>query len=252
MEYYSGNIEPKTAKQKIIRFSALVVIVAVIIIGIRIKIEQDWRVERSTTTQLMTQAIESENYPSAISAYKRASKARGDEELTALYEKANQLNNIRIKKEKEEAIRFLVESIRTSPLSERKKKIAQLAKLEPDNQEFADEIQSAILEEEARKQQLLEEARERREKQRLAEQRKKQIETQFSAWDGSHIQLERIIKKAMNDPSSYDHVETRYADKDDFILVNTTFRGKNAFGGVVKNSITAEFTISGQFIRIIE
>ena len=76
------------------------------------------------------------------------------------------------------------------------------------------------------------------------------IQEQFSSWDGSHKALERIIKNSMNDPSSYEHVDTYYKELDNgHILVTTTFRGKNAFGGVVTNSMTAEFTMFGQLVR---
>ena len=84
------------------------------------------------------------------------------------------------------------------------------------------------------------------------EARKKELEAQFSAWDGSHRKFERLIKQTMNDPDSYEHVETRFADKIDYIRVFTKFRGKNAFGGVVVDSATADFTISGDLIRVIE
>jgi hypothetical protein len=57
----------------------------------------------------------------------------------------------------------------------------------------------------------------------------------------------------MNDPDSYEHEETVYWDMGDHIVVRTTFRGKNAFGGVVKNSIKAKADINtGQIIEIIE
>lgn len=36
------------------------------------------------------------------------------------------------------------------------------------------------------------------------------IRNSFSSWDGSHTGLERFIKKKMNAPSSYEHIETRY------------------------------------------
>lgn len=85
-----------------------------------------------------------------------------------------------------------------------------------------------------------------------AQTRKKLIEEQFSAWDGSHRNLTKLIKESMNDPDSYEHVETLYADKGDYIIVQTTFRGKNAFGGLVKNAVTAKITIDGQILEIIE
>lgn len=84
------------------------------------------------------------------------------------------------------------------------------------------------------------------------ETRKERIERQFSAWDGSHRGLTKTIKDAMNDPGSYEHVETVYGDHGDYLVVRTTFRGKNAFGGVVKNWIKAKVDLDGNVIAIIE
>jgi DNA-directed RNA polymerase subunit RPC12/RpoP len=83
------------------------------------------------------------------------------------------------------------------------------------------------------------------------ESRKEQIERQFSAWDGSHRGLTKLIKASMNDPDSYDHVETVYWDKGDHLVVKTTFRGKNAFGGVVKNWVMAKIDLEGNVIEVI-
>lgn len=81
--------------------------------------------------------------------------------------------------------------------------------------------------------------------------RKDQLQKHFSAWDGSHRGLTKLIKKSMNDPASYDHVETVYWDKGDHLVVKTTFRGKNAFGGVVKNWVMAKVDLNGNVIEII-
>jgi hypothetical protein len=81
--------------------------------------------------------------------------------------------------------------------------------------------------------------------------RKEQIEKHFSAWDGSHRGLTEAIKRSMNDPSSYDHEKTVYWDKGDHLVVQTTFRGKNAFGGVVINSVMAKVDLNGNVIEII-
>lgn len=83
------------------------------------------------------------------------------------------------------------------------------------------------------------------------ELRKERIERGFSAWDGSHLALTRIIKKSMNDPDSYEHDKTVYVDKGDHLIVQTTFRGKNAFGGVVRNSIMAKVGLDGSVIEIL-
>jgi len=77
------------------------------------------------------------------------------------------------------------------------------------------------------------------------------IKMQFSSWDGSHRKLERYIKDNMNDPDSYDHVETRYSDYGSYLLVATKFRGKNAFGGTVLNIVTAKVDINGNVFEIV-
>ena len=82
--------------------------------------------------------------------------------------------------------------------------------------------------------------------------REDRITRQFSAWDGSHRGLTQTIKDAMDDPNSYEHVETVYGDQGDYLVVRTTFRGKNAFGGVVKNWIKATVDLDGNVIAIID
>ena len=73
----------------------------------------------------------------------------------------------------------------------------------------------------------------------------KEIETsnpeeQFSKWDGSHKKLTELIKSKMNNPDSYEHVETKAANKSDYILVVTTFRGGNAYGATITSTYTAK------------
>jgi hypothetical protein len=38
----------------------------------------------------------------------------------------------------------------------------------------------------------------------------------------------------------------------DHLIVNTTFRGKNAFGGVVKNTVKAKVSLDGESVEILE
>lgn len=63
--------------------------------------------------------------------------------------------------------------------------------------------------------------------------------------------MTKLIKKSMNDPSSYEHVETVYWDEGDYLIVKTTFRGKNAFGGIVKNWVKAKVDLNGNVINVI-
>lgn len=82
--------------------------------------------------------------------------------------------------------------------------------------------------------------------------RQKLIEQQFSAWDGSHINLERAIKKSMNDPDSYEHDETKYWDRGDHLVVLTQFRGRNGFGGMVRNTVKAKVDMAGNIIEVMD
>jgi hypothetical protein len=84
------------------------------------------------------------------------------------------------------------------------------------------------------------------------DQRKEQITKLFSPWDGSMPKLEKVIKKSMNDPDSYEHIETRYSDMKDYLLVGCEFRGNNAFGAKVKNIVTAKVDLNGNVIEIVE
>jgi hypothetical protein len=67
------------------------------------------------------------------------------------------------------------------------------------------------------------------------------INRNFSGYDGSSPKLEEKIKSTMNDPDSYEHVETRYRDDGKTIYVVTKFRGKNAFNATITKE--AEGTI---------
>ena len=82
--------------------------------------------------------------------------------------------------------------------------------------------------------------------------RKKLIESQLSGWDGSHKGLNRLIKRKMNDPNSFEHIRTTYRDEGDLIFITTTFTGKNAFGGRVKNSLSARVDFNGNVVEIVE
>jgi hypothetical protein len=82
-------------------------------------------------------------------------------------------------------------------------------------------------------------------------ERQIKVESQFSAWDGSHRGLTNLIKKSMNDPDSYEHIETRFKDNTDHIFIITKFRGANAFGGKVITTVSAKVDFSGNVIQII-
>lgn len=82
------------------------------------------------------------------------------------------------------------------------------------------------------------------------------FEGNFSGWDGSYCPLEKLIKASMNDDSSYKHVETVYhliLTKDPHAIVKTTFRGTNAYGGVVKQTVAARVNVrTGEVDSILD
>lgn len=82
-----------------------------------------------------------------------------------------------------------------------------------------------------------------------AVERQERIQKAFSAWNGAHRNLEQWVKGAMDDPDSYEHVETRYRDTGtDTLFIIMQFRGRNAFGGVVKNTVTCWSDIDGNLL----
>jgi hypothetical protein len=85
-----------------------------------------------------------------------------------------------------------------------------------------------------------------------ADPRTERILKHFSSWDGSHIGLTKLIKNSMNDPKSYEHVNTKYSDEEEYLLVKTTFRGKNKFGGVVTNWISAKVSLDGRVLQVLD
>jgi hypothetical protein len=84
------------------------------------------------------------------------------------------------------------------------------------------------------------------------ERREDELKKQFSAWDGSHRNLEKLVKQAMNDSDSYEHIETVYWDQGDHLIVRTTFSGKNAYNATVKNVVKAKVSNEGEVLEIIE
>ena len=82
----------------------------------------------------------------------------------------------------------------------------------------------------AEQKRIAEEEAEKKRQEEAAANRKEIIEKQFSAWDGAHINLNSVIRKECM-TQSFEHVETGYWDMGDHLVVQTTFRGKNAFGG---------------------
>lgn len=74
----------------------------------------------------------------------------------------------------------------------------------------------------------------------------------LSSWDGSHRELAKTVKNNMNDPDSFEHVETSYRLYNDYAVVIMRFRGKNAFNGTVLNSVTGKINLNDCSVISIE
>lgn len=72
--------------------------------------------------------------------------------------------------------------------------------------------------------------------------------------DNSCISLVKLVKENMNDPDSFQHVETTYEDKGIGVgfYVHMKYRGNNAFGGVVTEIVSADANYIGNSIEIID
>jgi len=75
------------------------------------------------------------------------------------------------------------------------------------------------------------------------------VTAQFSSWDGTHRNLVKYVKEHMNDPKSFEHVETKYVDKGELLIIQMQFRGKNKFNATVLNTIYAEADMEGTILK---
>lgn len=196
----------------------------------------------------LQKAIDSKNVPAALSIKNRFQPAVNDPRLNALVVKYEEMKQ---QVDREQAIAVLLKQANTLKVDQYAEAIdiySKLAGLDPANAQYkskVDKYTSLKTKADERKRKAAAEAAAKAE-------REKRIEEQFSGWDGSHRNFERMIKNAMNDPDSYEHVETRYRDMGKTIRVYCTFRGKNAFGGIVKNTKVADFDLDGNFVREIQ
>ncbi|MFW6277093.1 MAG: hypothetical protein ACOC1J_00380, partial [Prolixibacteraceae bacterium] len=86
----------------------------------------------------------------------------------------------------------------------------------------------------------------------INENRVQKLKEYFNPWQGDHIAVTRYVKMNMNDPGSFDHVETLYWDNGDHLIIQTKFRGENAYGAMVLNTIKAKVNLEGEIIEILD
>ncbi len=100
------------------------------------------------------------------------------------------------------------------------------------------------------------------------------VQSQFSAWDGSHKELVNLVKSSMNDEKSFEHINTTYRIigsesvmndvnsalqtdgydqrvKLDDILIIMEFSGKNAFNATMKNTAVGIADYENNTINVV-
>lgn len=92
---------------------------------------------------------------------------------------------------------------------------------------------------------------ERAKREKVEAARKERIEKNFSGWDGSHHYLKHLVKEALRDPNSFEHIETGYEDKGSYLLVTMTYRGRNGFGGMVVETVRARVSLDGRVLEVL-
>lgn len=79
------------------------------------------------------------------------------------------------------------------------------------------------------------------------------IDAQFSQWDGSNYDLVKLVKANLNDPKSFEHVQTTWKNYGvgTYIEIQMTYRAKNAFGALVLGSVVAKSDYNTDTMTII-
>ena len=132
------------------------------------------------------------------------------------------------KKKKEEIVRKL-KTIPTSDFNQNKRLYETLLNYEPDNKKYIEKVKfytDKINKEETK--------REKKRTDRIAKFGKPPV---ASAWDGSYSAVERYLEQVANDPDSIkiSGCTEVYHSKDGW-LVGCDYRGRNAFGGIIRQS----------------
>ena len=75
-------------------------------------------------------------------------------------------------------------------------------------------------------------------------------EKHISSWDGSNRDLVNTVKKSMNDPNSFEHVQTSFDYKDNSVKAKMIYRGNNAFGAKVLGKVIGKIDYNGNLLSV--
>jgi hypothetical protein len=83
-------------------------------------------------------------------------------------------------------------------------------------------------------------------------EKEQNIKELFSSWDGSCKVVSARIKESLNNPDSYQHVQTSYINRPNgHIVVTTRFRATNGFGAIMTKAAVAEVTPLGNIAAFL-
>jgi len=77
------------------------------------------------------------------------------------------------------------------------------------------------------------------------------VKAQFSLSSGENMRFVELIKKPLNDDTSFSHVKTTYVDKGDYLIIDMTYRAKNTAGELIVQNATAKTDYKTNTISVI-
>lgn len=113
-------------------------------------------------------------------------------------------------------------------------------------------IKTQIAKAEKESEKLRKEEAEEQYQEDLAVKKSKWEESCISSYDGSCTKLRVEFKHHLKDPSSFEHIETHFQKKEDYVLVVMSYRAKNSFGALDIGTVTAKVDYDCEVLEISE
>lgn len=86
--------------------------------------------------------------------------------------------------------------------------------------------------------------------QSMVKTREEKIKAQFDLATGSHHALEYYVKKHLQVPSSYVHIDTQFSEGENSLIVITKYRSNPKFGGETEGIIKAQVSLDGHILHV--
>lgn len=84
----------------------------------------------------------------------------------------------------------------------------------------------------------------------MAQSREEKIKAQFNPVNGAHYEIERYLKKHLQNANHYEHVSTYYTNDKSGINVITKYRINPEFGGTTTGVIKAHVNLNGDILYV--